>query len=208
MSYLTTNTLNSCRANLYWLLASLLRQPADEQDQYLNELREPLTIFAPELLEKLNALQTLLPKEEFRRQELKVAYAKLFVGPFELAAAPYSSIYFGTQRMVMGDSTIVALNHYVAAGLDPSEDNKEPPDHIVTELEFMYYLAFQHLNTGNSEFLNRQKEFCISHLSQWISGFAESIRRSELSPFYQVLGDLSEAFVLRDRQWLEEQTAH
>lgn len=208
MSFLTTDTLNSCRANLYWLLANLLRQPGGESAQYLEDLRQPLTIFVPELLEKSNALQTLLPKDELWRQELKVAYAKLFVGPFELAAAPYSSVYVGTQRMVMGDSTVAALSHYVAAGLDPSEDNKEPPDHIATELEFMYYLIFQHLDTSKPEFLERQKEFCLSHLSQWISGFAESIRRSEISPFYQVLGDLTEAFVLRDRQWLTEQIAH
>jgi putative dimethyl sulfoxide reductase chaperone len=204
MVALNAELRDSFRANTYWLLADCLRLPGKELAATVAQLREPLGNLFPELQGPLAQLKELLPTDERQMENLKVEFAQLFVGPFELAAPPYSSVYLGTERMVMGDATIVALNHYVAAGLDPAPENKEPPDHIATELEFMYFLIFQHLQTKESAFLERQKEFLLSHLSLWICDFARSIGKSGISPFYSRLAEITEAFLLRDRDYLEK----
>ncbi|MFN2356106.1 MAG: molecular chaperone, partial [Desulfopila sp.] len=76
---------------------------------------------------------------ESRHQDLLVEYARLFVGPFELLAPPYGSVYLETGRRLMGDSTIAVQHMYTNAGL--TLDVQEAPDHIALELEFMHYLC-------------------------------------------------------------------
>ena len=46
----------------------------------------------------------------YEDKELSVEYAKLFVGPFELAAPPYGSVYMDDGGRVMGDSTMKVID--------------------------------------------------------------------------------------------------
>ncbi len=103
---------------------------------------------------------------QYSNQELAVEYARLFVGPFELQAPPYGSVYLDEGRRIMGDSTIAVRKMYRDSELNISNDFKEPPDHISAELEFMYYLSFKELEALESHdddqanfFLKNQVEF-------------------------------------------------
>jgi len=68
-------------------------------------------------------------------EALKVDFARLFVGPYKLLAAPYGSVYLDSGRTMMGDSTLDVKNRYREAGLNTATNFKEAPDHITAELE-------------------------------------------------------------------------
>ena len=112
-----------------------------------------------------------------------------------MIAAPYGSVYLDENRRTMGDSTARVIQYYIDAGLNPSDDNKEPPDHISTELEFMYYLAFRYLETGDSQFLEKKRQFLLTQMHLWVPKFTRDIVKSQLHPFYHSLASLTNDFI-------------
>ena len=158
----------------------------------------------------IEGLQCLSPmREEFSAsplEELLVEYARLFVGPFELVAPPYGSVYLDPNRVVMGDSTMKVLRAYREAGLELSDSLREPPDHIAVELEFMHFLASCSAWAGVEgdqeramHYMKIQEEFLSQFLSPWISPFCQRIRQGSENAFYRTLADCLSAFIHKDR---------
>ena len=136
--------------------------------------------------------------------DLAVAHAKLFVGPFELQAPPYGSLYLESQKRLMGDSTMKMLEMYQRAGLSLSSDFQDVPDHIAAELEFMYFLIakeIQALRTGNREeafgYLKTQQEFQDIYLRPWIEPFVDRIRTASEHEFYTLLAKSLSTFIAK-----------
>lgn len=134
--------------------------------------------------------------------ELALEYARLFVGPFELKAPPYGSVYIDKERKVMGDSTVAVTKCYQNSGLAISDDFRELPDHIAVELEFMYYLIFKETEVlGKSEtdnaryYLNIQDTFKHKFLGKWAAPFCDKIKEGTENTFYRELSDCLLAFV-------------
>lgn len=138
---------------------------------------------------------------------LAIDYSKLFVGPYELLAAPYGSLYLEDSSRVMGDSTLDVRERYAEEGLDIGL--KEAPDHVAIELEFMYLLVFREVEaikladfeTANSH-LERQKAFLETHLGMWVSEFANRVLSSAETVFYRDLAHLTKLFVEEDLEYL------
>lgn len=140
-------------------------------------------------------------------EPLKVDFAKLFVGPFKLLAAPYGSVYLEGERKMMGDSTLDARSRYREAGLDTAKNFKDAPDHISAELEFMYYLIFKELEAfadSDTEtamgFIQKQKSFLEDHLLAWVPEFAGQIIENAQNPFYPNLAKATESFLQENYQ--------
>ncbi len=136
---------------------------------------------------------------ELSDEEIKIEHARLFVGPFELFAPPYGSIYLEDKRRVMGDSTMAVQKMYQEAGL--SLDIKEAPDHIAFELEFMHFLGLKEIEAeeqgqGNKvQKINRlQDEFMSKLLGPWIPALCENIRQGTDNSFYVHLADCLDGF--------------
>ncbi len=134
------------------------------------------------------------------QEELQVAHAELFIGPFELKASPYGSTYLEKTRRVMGDSTMEVLKHYRKAGLQV--DIKQPPDHIAIELEFLSYLCArgaEALHNGDlekaTEFQTEQKYFLATYVMPWMPDFVKNIRSGTENKFYLCLADCFEKFL-------------
>ncbi len=134
------------------------------------------------------------------QEELQIAHAELFIGPFELKASPYGSTYLEKTRRVMGDSTMEVLKHYQKAGL--TVDIKQPPDHIAIELEFLSYLCAlegEALQDGNlikaAELQAEQKLFLTSYVLPWMPDFIKNIRSGTENKFYLYLADCFETFL-------------
>ena len=135
-------------------------------------------------------------------EPLKVDFSKLFVGPYQLSAAPYGSVYLEDKRQIMGDSTLDVKNRYREAGLDTAKTFKDAPDHISAELEFMYYLIFKEIEAfANSDietaidFIQKQKSFLEDHLMAWMPDFANSIIENAENSFYLNLAKATTAFL-------------
>ncbi|HIE58166.1 MAG TPA: hypothetical protein EYP88_08055, partial [Anaerolineales bacterium] len=81
----------------------------------------------------------------------------------------------------------------------------EAPDHIVIELEFMYYLIFRELEALEQSdierarrFLDIQDAFLRDHLGTWISKFAKNVEENAQTDFYKNLAIVSKQFVQSD----------
>lgn len=183
------------RGNVYKLLSECYHRPDEELVELLEEAGslDGLEVHAGELAEAI-------PED---LKSLRVDYAKLFVGPFELLAPPYGSIYLEDEERVMTASTRDVENRYRQEGLDVNLD--EPPDHVAAELEFVYVLVageIEAIASSDAEaavaYLERQRDFLDVHLGRWIGEFAENVEENAEAEFYRTLARQTTAFVEED----------
>lgn len=138
-------------------------------------------------------------------ESLAVEHARLFIGPFQLAAPPYGSIYLDDAKTVMGDSTARVAAFYNSCGLHLADDFYELPDHFAVELEFMSFLAFKQREaevSGDTDEVARivslQLEFLGRFLMPWLEPFTTAIINDGEAPFYQAISRCSSAFIIAD----------
>lgn len=188
------------RINLYKLLSILYSQPTVELANDLQLLKDTMEIIDPGLVSLVNEmeLEFNIYKEDLTK--LKVDHARLFIGPFDILAPPYSSIYFDGESKVMSESTLIAMEYYKNAGLDMNGNFKDAPDHVIVELEFMYYLIFKYLNTNDNRFIKYQLSFLKNHLYLWIAPFTERIQKSANTIFYKNLAIITIKFIGQELQ--------
>ncbi|MCK8825011.1 TorD/DmsD family molecular chaperone [Fuchsiella alkaliacetigena] len=189
--------------NIYKILSVLYHAPEESilESELLDNLIESAEFISEKLGNMAQDIKTeFVSTENF--QDLKVDHSKLFVGPFELLAPPYGSVYLEKEGTVMGDSTMNVINTYKELGLDRSDDFKEPHDHIIAELEFLYYLTFNSIKeTGNEnykealEYLEAHQNFLAKHLAAWVSDFAAKIKEHANTELYKKLAELTESFI-------------
>jgi len=160
----------------------------------LKKVHAPGAVFSERMEEELS---------RSREEDLLVDYAKLFVGPNELKAPPYGSVYLDNDRKIMGNSTMKVMELYRESGLMISDDFKELPDHVAVELEFMYYLAFKEAEAVEKSetdtalrMVRLQHEFSGRFLGRWIGPFCEKIKEGAETAFYQALAGCVSTFVL------------
>ena len=181
-------------ANAYKLLSLLYGPPTEELKEVLAHLEQTLQILRPELVPVVLEMKTL-SDSEVKLEELMVDHTRLFIGPFDLLAPPYGSIYLDGQRQVMGDSTMEVLQFYRQAGLNLAADVKQPPDNIVAELEFIYYLIAKYLETEEEQWLVQMETFLNKYLGKWIGEFINRINGNAKNPFYKNLALLTQVII-------------
>lgn len=191
------------RADAYRLLSASFYQPQIDilkEENLLSSLSkvlrntcQPASVYADEM-ERLLLVYT--------EEELLVDYARLFVGPNELLAAPYGSVYIDEGRRLMGDSTMAVIDFYKSHGLVMGEGFKEMPDHIVVELEFMYYLVFNEVMAiertdfeGIQSALKAQAIFLNKFLRTWVRQFSQRIIENAETHFYKALARCLNTFI-------------
>ncbi|MFO7905903.1 MAG: molecular chaperone TorD family protein, partial [Pirellulaceae bacterium] len=163
--------------------------------ELLQRALEPLASPLPELAAKTAQTWVAALAD---REALARAHARLFLGPFEILAPPYASLYLDPSRRLMGQFSRQAETAYAEAGLALGPGPREAPDHIAHELEFMYYLVFQEVADGHGVWADRQRRFWMSHLGRWLPDFADDVRQADCHPFYNALGWLLAAFAERE----------
>lgn len=112
-------------------------------------------------------------EEEFR--ESKYDFMKLFVGPNQLLAPPYASIYMTDDRVLMQQEMNIVRNFYKRAGVEVQEKDQMPDDFIGLELEFICFL----LSQLSKEEIGEQAElinlFLQTHFLKWVPGHCRDI---------------------------------
>ncbi|OIJ18119.1 hypothetical protein BKP45_11015 [Anaerobacillus alkalidiazotrophicus] len=198
------------KANLYKVLSELFNKPNQDLQVLFEPLRNSLQTLYPDLVtdgkELENEFNRIFEQDE-ELTTLAVEHAKLFIGPFDVLAPPYSSIYLENGRQLQGESTTYAEQMYQEAGIVMSKDFKDVPDHIKVELEFIYYLYFQYVQTNELSYLNLLTKFIHTHLSRWILPFKEQINKRGNLDFYKKLVDLTAKVVMCEREELHPQTS-
>ena len=191
------------RADGFRLLSACFYQP--EKDVFLKEgifknLASLLQQVSPDASVFVGEMEKSFSR--YSEKELNVDYAKLFVGPNDLLAPPYGSVYLDGGRRVMGDSTMEVIKVYEEQGLVMDRDFKNLPDHITVELEFIYYLIFKEIEAlersdmhGAYEFIKEQKFFLDRFLKSWIGPFCDKMKEGAMSEFYRSLADCVCTFI-------------
>ncbi|MBI5739417.1 MAG: molecular chaperone TorD family protein [Nitrospirae bacterium] len=197
--------IERARSECYKLLAACFYQPQKEtfmEERLFENLSALLRRACPEASVFSERMGQAILK--CSNEDLLVEYAKLFLGPYELKAAPYGSVYLDDGRKVMGDSTMEVFKIYKEEGLSIDENFKELPDHIAVELEFMYYLIFREieaLENFDSEkaahFIDVQSRFKGGVLLQWVRPFCDKITGGTDNEFYKALAGCLSTFTLK-----------
>lgn len=153
---------------------------------------------APNIADTARQMQKVM--EESGQEKMSIDHATLFVGPFELLASPYGSVYIEKKRLVMGESSVNAARYYQEADL--SVDIREPPDHIVVELEFMYYLCNKEASAAQNglsgdvnRFREMQARFYHRAMKPWVGEFCAAVRAGTDNRFYINLAECLDSFM-------------
>lgn len=189
------------RGNCFKLIAACFYEPNRDlfvEEQVCDNLKELLKGWASGAAKAAADMHLSLTNTD--QAQLSIDHSALFLGPFELIAAPYGSVHLEKNRQVMGDSTIGVLRSYQEAGL--SVEAKEPPDHIAIELEFMYYLCTKEAEAISdaqweevAKYRDLQRNFFQTYL-QWIPHFCDAIRQGTDNQFYTSLADCLSRFMV------------
>ncbi len=132
-------------------------------------------------------------------------HGNLFTHIEPMDCPPYESAFSGTdvfrQTSVMAD----VAGFYRAHGLQVGGRERERPDHIGTELEFMAFMtekeayALEHLDADAVEECRRtQDRFLSDHLGCWAPGFARRVAVAAHDGPYVAIARALEAWLLAD----------
>jgi len=129
-------------------------------------------------------------------------YSHLFLGPFNIPAKPYGSVWLEGPKTAMGDSTMAVLGLYRQGGFELDESFRELPDHIAVELEFLYLLNFKDLEArraGEREVQTKvaqlKQALLHHHLGRWVGPFTTAMKASAETSFYKTLAELTSRYV-------------
>ncbi|MBT3210013.1 MAG: molecular chaperone TorD family protein [Bacteroidetes bacterium] len=173
-------------SNSFAFLAECFCFPSQEQIDFLSN-------FEHQVYEDVLALKEALKNED--ALELQRDFSKLFVGPFDLQASPYGSVYLEQEKSLFGESTEDVVRFYQEENLDIKSNNV--PDYIGLELEFIYYLQgrkIELLHDGlvdkSLEYAKKQKNFMQNHICLWVDKFSAKLYSNAQTSFFRNLGTL------------------
>ena len=182
-------------ANLSLLLSKAFSSPVDFKPSHPQSCGEMAAGLPPSLQRSGTALAEEWEHALLDRDAVLRAYARLFVGPFEIQAPPYASHYLEPDRRLMGDVSMWVAEAYAESGLDPAEGPREAPDHVALEWEYLYYLGYQSITLQFPDSCIRAQSFIDEHMIKWIPHFAEAILASDTHPYYHALARFAPPFV-------------
>lgn len=116
-------------------------------------------------------------------QDLTEQYQNLFIGPNELVAPPWGSVYLDPECVIFGNSLLALRDFLKRHQIAFQAQQDEPEDHIGLMLMLAAYLAETrpHLLV----------EFLSQHLLTWAPHFLAKLANVENPPFYQGLAQLT-----------------
>ena len=144
-------------------------------------------------------------------ERVKEEYTRLFVGPLEMEAPPWESIYTGEEGLLFQESTLSVRACYRRFGLLPEAYRRVADDSLALELGFMAELArrsAEAFRTGDSETLDATLhgalDFLKEHLLIWVPQLLERIAKTGTNWLYPQLVLILDSFLKKDRETLED----
>ena len=131
--------------------------------------------------------------------ELEEDYTRLFVGPGQVLAPPWESVFVREGRLVFTEDTLEVRSWYRRCGLEPVNLYREPDDHLGLEMAFLAHLANQAAAAlaesdlaGYERWLDRQREFCAAHPARWALVFCAQMEEYARTDFFRGLARMSQ----------------
>ncbi|CAA7602475.1 Nitrate reductase delta subunit [Acididesulfobacillus acetoxydans] len=169
---------------LYLSFAGIFQRPRPDIARHLEEL---IDLWAQEIsssekvFSELREFCRAFPAGEVRENALWKEYIPLFeTGRVE--APPYASVYLDRDGLVLGCEAEEVRKFYLSLGYGLRSDQRELPDHLGVELEFLARLA----GRGSWDAVG---SFRKSHLRPFLRAILPKIRASE-RPVYSQAAEL------------------
>jgi TorA maturation chaperone TorD len=192
------------RANLYYLLGRVFSSPLVMKESDPQALRTIIPSRPAALQGAALKLAEAWERALEDREALSLAYARHFLGPFEILSPPYASSYLEPDQRLMGKVSQQVAHFYIEAGLGSGQGPHEAPDHVALEWEFMYYLTYQYLKTSEERWIEQRERFRSTHLNCWMPSFLAAIKKTAAHEFYCCAATLLSATLSQDATDLEK----
>jgi DMSO reductase family type II enzyme chaperone len=190
------------RAALYRLLSQSFAFPAGETVEALrgDDLPQALELSASLPPRPSAALAAFAREAGLDAQALQMEHRRIFSHVMTADCPPCETVY--TAHHIFEETSELSdlAGFYRAFGLELVE--RERPDHVSVELEFMHLLTFKeaYARAYHSEAKVRlcrsaQRAFVRDHLGRWASRFASLLSNKAGGGYYGALAGLLQAFV-------------
>jgi DMSO reductase family type II enzyme chaperone len=186
------------RSALYRFFSVVCAYPTDRRFQTLRRealpaARAAASISARRLAPRLEALFPRL--EDITLEELQSQFHRA-VGHLPLPdCPPYEAGYLGDALFREGNVLADISGFYRAFGLLIGSEERERPDHVTVELEFMHVLtlkeAIARVHHGPAEVgicRSAQRRFWRDHLGRWLPSFGLVLAAKSPDGFYKDVG--------------------
>ena len=194
-----------CRSFLYSLLSRGFRFPRPELYE---------SVKGGKLADEVQVALANLPHNGLKGglgRGLGLSYEEFqsnYIGLFEVGGdngtpCPLYEGEYGGGRMKVLEEVLRFYHHF---GLRISPENRERPDHLSTELEFMHLLTFKETEAviqgkENNAYLRAESDFLRFHLGDLVGAVAQRAGAKAV-PFYQDLVSLADSFCRNELAYL------
>lgn len=158
----------------------------------------PLASKHPQVRVGLTRLQACATEQAVNLKELKQDYTRLFVGPGELLAHPWESVYRNPERLIFDKHTHQVRTMYHRFGMTTPKPGREPEDHIGLEFAFVAHLCQQALvaiqwnqQQQLTELRHGLRSLFAEHLSQWAHEFLSRVIQYSDTAYYRGVAELA-----------------
>jgi TorA maturation chaperone TorD len=149
--------------------------------------------------------------QEEALDRLRGEYTRLFIGPAELPAPPWESVYLSRDRLLFQKQTMEVRRVYRKFGYVPTNYPHEADDHLGLELDFMFRLASRTKEETSQNYLDsafdllqEQASFLEDHLLEWVPELCEDILQAAETSFYQGMAKILHGYLQHDREVIDE----
>lgn len=191
------------RSAVYSLLAGSIAYPTTERRDELRRVVLPVAAAARTGDATLDELLTrMIDAQDTPDGDLRTAHGQQFTHIESQDCPPYETAYFS--RDIFRQSQVMAdvAGFYRAHGLQPGGDERERPDHIGSELEFMGFMArkeavaLDRLGTDEVDECRRtQAHFLADHLACWAPALGRRMQTTASHPLFEATGALLTGWV-------------
>jgi DMSO reductase family type II enzyme chaperone len=121
--------------------------------------------------------------------ELAVEFTRIFDAGASGPPCPLYGGLYGGARMKTMEEAVRFYNHF---GLTLSGEHRELPDHLVTQLEFLHYLAYceagaLQAGTDPGAYQRAQRDFIARHPGAWVPELCQRLAREHAPAYYRAL---------------------
>jgi TorA maturation chaperone TorD len=198
------------RSAAYRLLSQATMYPSEDvittlSDEDLSQAQAAAEILGTSFSGRLDVFERKLRAAS--PKELQDQHRRIFSHILSLDCPPCETVYTASEIFQETDHLSDIAGFFRAFGMELAE--KERPDHISIELEFMHLVtckeAFAQLHHGPEKArLCRvvQRKFMKDHLGRWGQQFAQQLERQAPAGYFRALASLLDAFLATEVGYL------
>ena len=200
-------------SQLYLLLGKCFSYPTQEfyqltQDEGTGEQVRTMVEALPFAVNFKGIPTPGLPQEEFESE---------YIGTFDIAFGPSHPcpLHESDYRDDVSSTEITEelLRFYEHFQVKLSDKERDYPDHLVVELEFVAYLAKKEADAGKrgndpAPYCRAQVDFLERHLDKWVPKLDEKIQKSIKQSFYQGASSFLREFLSNHLSYLRKNVSY